>query len=201
MASSLPDRASLLDQRALVLNRSWIPVNVTTVRRALGLLFRDVALAVRPDTYETFDFTEWVSYPHESSVPTLRSIRLQIPIPEVIVLASYDRIPLRHIPFSRRNLYRRDQLRCQYCGHSPGVRKLTIDHIRPRSRGGETSWTNCVLACVSCNGRKGNRTPELANMRLLRKPIRPEWMAAVEPNSATLQKFVTSLRAGSSGRT
>jgi 5-methylcytosine-specific restriction endonuclease McrA len=102
-----------------------------------------------------------------------------IRVPEVIVLVQYDRAPRRHVPFSRRNLYRRDHYTCQYCGSRPGTENLSIDHVVPRSFGGHTTWTNCVLACIRCNIRKSNRSPEKAAMRLLRKPFKPRWIPQV----------------------
>ena len=195
MLLSKKNAISLLDNRALVLNRSWVPVNVTSVRRALELLYREAAVAVHIETYETFDFAGWAARDPSSLGPCIASVRAMIPLPEVILLVSYDRIPRRFVPFSRRNLYRRDRLRCQYCRRVPGVKKLTIDHVVPRSMGGETSWTNCVLACVACNGRKGNQTLEQAGMRLSRSPTRPEWFHAVDMHASELAHIARRFRA------
>jgi 5-methylcytosine-specific restriction endonuclease McrA len=79
------------------------------------------------------------------------------------------------VPFSRRNLFYRDNFRCQYCGVRTSTDNLSIDHVIPRSRGGLSTWTNCVLACHDCNVRKGNRTPHEASMRLSRSPAQPRW--------------------------
>jgi 5-methylcytosine-specific restriction endonuclease McrA len=92
----------------------------------------------------------------------------------------YDGMPRRNVPFSRRNLYRRDKFTCQYCGNRPGSEELTIDHIVPRSLGGRTSWSNCVLACVECNKRKANRSPREASMHLRKQPKIPHWSWDVE---------------------
>ena len=77
--------------------------------------------------------------------------------------------------FSRRNVFKRDKLTCQYCGKQPGGEELTIDHVVPRAQGGRSSWTNCVLACVDCNSRKAARTPSEARMKLHKQPVRPNW--------------------------
>jgi 5-methylcytosine-specific restriction endonuclease McrA len=183
--------SSPLERQALVLNRSWLPIHVTTVRRALTLVYRRAAFAVRVDTYETFDFDCWVAKSQEIKGPCLQGVRVRVPIPEVIVLAQFDRLPRKYVPFSRRNLYRRDQHRCQYCGRNPGMRHLTIDHIVPRSVGGLTSWTNCVLACAGCNGRKGNQTPRQAGMRLLRQPERPDWCSAIDTRARDFQRLLS----------
>ncbi len=96
-------------------------------------------------------------------------------VPEVIRLTRYEKLGERSVVFSRRNLFRRDRATCQYCAAQPGPAELTIDHVVPRSRGGLSSWTNCVLACVMCNTRKANRTPPEARMALRRTPRKPAW--------------------------
>jgi 5-methylcytosine-specific restriction endonuclease McrA len=108
-------------------------------------------------------------------MPCIRSARLRLPIPEVITLARYDRLPSTAITFSRRNVAKRDHYTCQYCGAQPGGEAITIDHVVPRSQGGTSSWTNCVAACEDCNARKGDRTPDQAGMKLRHRPVRPEW--------------------------
>jgi 5-methylcytosine-specific restriction endonuclease McrA len=84
-------------------------------------------------------------------------------------------MPTSAVTFSRRNIYKRDRYTCQYCGIQPGSEELTIDHVSPRSQGGLSTWENCVLACVSCNKRKADRTPEQARMPLKKPPARPAW--------------------------
>ena len=96
-------------------------------------------------------------------------------VPEVVTLTRYDRYREAVVTFSRRNILKRDHATCQYCGVQPGSEELTIDHVVPRSQGGATTWENCVLACVACNARKANRTPERSGMLLRRHPFRPSW--------------------------
>ncbi len=179
MAASLAQAPSALDRRTLVLNRSWALVHVTSVRRALVLLFHRAAFAVRPDTYETFDFAAWIQRAPGEAEHVVRTVSTVIAAPEVILLSTYDRFPRFQVPFTRKNLCRRDGLRCQYCGRRPSIDQLTIDHVVPRTQGGITGWVNCVLACAACNRRKGGRTPEEAGMSLLAKPSRPEWTATL----------------------
>ncbi len=90
-------------------------------------------------------------------------------------MTRHDRARHQTVTFSRRNLFKRDHSTCQYCACQPGTEELTIDHVLPRSQGGQTTWENCVLACVSCNAKKANRTPEQAMMKLRRAPVRPSW--------------------------
>ena len=179
-----------LEQPTLVLNRSWLPVHVTPARRALGLLYRGHAAAVRPDTYEVFDFPAWSRQSPRLQWRSVRTVCAIIPLPEIILLRRYDRPQRRSVPFNRRNLLRRDALRCQYCGRRPGVSQLTTDHVVPRRMGGGNSWLNCVLACVGCNSRKGGRTPEQAGMRLLRRPSEPEWNSTFRGGVPSLEEFL-----------
>jgi 5-methylcytosine-specific restriction endonuclease McrA len=188
-----PDRPrSVLGERTLVLNRSWVPIHLTTVRRALVMLFQHSAVAVEPETYTTYDFEQWLRVERQPGVQIVRTPSYFVPVPSVILLSKYDRLPGCNVPFSRRNLSRRDQHRCQYCGHRQSNDQLTIDHVVPRSRGGTTGWTNCVLACIPCNRKKGCRTPEQAGMKLLATPTRPDWalvMAVESGNPEVLQRF------------
>jgi 5-methylcytosine-specific restriction endonuclease McrA len=191
MHNQHPLTLSALDRPTLVLNRSWLPVNVTSVRRALVLVYRNVAAVVRTDTFETLDFSDWAAHPAPYPLRVVRTVTMQIPVPEVIVLRHYDRVARRFLPFSRRNLLRRDKARCQYCGRRPESKTLTIDHVTPRSLGGTTDWTNCVVACARCNGRKGGRTPEEVGMELLNRPERPEWSALFHEGVPWLQAFLS----------
>ncbi len=144
----------------LVLNATYEPITVVSVRRAVVLLLKEKAEIV------------------EAAKAELRSQRFTLPTPLVIRLVYYVRIPYRvSLPVTRRTVLARDHFTCQYCGAQPSRKELTVDHILPRSRGGRTVWENVTTACKRCNGRKGSRTPEEANMRLLSPPGRPRYVA------------------------
>ena len=144
----------------LVLNATYEPLNVVSVRRAVILLLKEKAQIV------------------EAAEAWFRSERMALPVPLVIRLVYYVRIPRRFsLPVSRRTVMARDHYTCQYCGAQPGRANLTIDHVLARSRGGETRWENVVTACGPCNRRKGNRLPDEAKMPLLRQPRRPRYLA------------------------
>lgn len=166
---------SLLEDRTLVLNRSWAVVNVTSVRRALTLVYQKVARVIATDNYQTHDFDSWTALSASRDQPCVHTVSFSIRVPEVIVLIAYDAFPEKHVPFSRRNLFRRDHHTCQYCGKKMRGEELTIDHVIPRSKGGRSSWENCVLACVACNVRKGDRLPLQSGLQLVRAPKRPNW--------------------------
>ncbi len=164
----------VLNTKVLVLNRSFLPIHITSVRRAFCLLYQGVAHAVN-EQYQTFDFPTWSALSvsvHDESVGLVdRAIR----VPRVILLLTYDRVPKRQVRFSRFNIYARDRNTCQYCGVRFPRHDLNIDHVVPRSQGGLSLWENVVCSCHLCNRRKGGRTPNQAGMRLLAHPRRPEW--------------------------
>ncbi len=163
----------MLNKRVLVLNKSWIPVNVTSAKRAICLVFSGLAKVVHPKTYEIYDFEQWKK---QQAKYYIRAVHFDMPVPEIIVLQRYNNLRSRHkVPFSRTNLLKRDDYSCQYCGKKDRGSKLTIDHIVPRSKGGITSWSNCVIACSSCNRRKGNKFLHESGYRLLRQPTTPIW--------------------------
>src|SRR6188768_434691 len=140
-------------QQVLVLNASYEPLNVTTVRRAHVLVFKGKAEVI------------------EQLQQELRSATDTYPWPHVIRLVAYVRVPRAvQRKISRRALFARDGWRCVYCGTTSG--RLTLDHVIPRSKGGESIWENVVTSCAPCNLRKGNRLPEEARM-LLPHPPRP----------------------------
>ncbi len=172
---------AVLQQPTLVLNRSWVPIGTTTVSRALFLLSAGGARAVVPQTYELLSFWTWVSR-GASDGAVVRTPNLRIPAPEVIVLGRFDKVPPRRVPFSRSNLYRRDHHRCQYCSRTTKGSDSSIDHVTPRSRGGETSWENCVLSCMRCNLKKGDRSLGCTGMKLQRRPRRPDWSPCLGVN-------------------
>jgi len=99
------------------------------------------------------------------------SVSRSIPFPTIVRLRIYIRVPFKKIVLSRKNILRRDHHKCQYC-HRTDL-PLTIDHIIPKSKGGDDSWENLVAACVKCNNKKGDRSPEEAAMALIKKPTKP----------------------------
>jgi 5-methylcytosine-specific restriction endonuclease McrA len=164
---------SALSDPTLVLNKNWLPIRVCSVRRALILVWKGLARIIGPDNYALHDFESWADLRVRDGDVCVRTVSLTIRVPEVIVLNYCDRYSKPEVIFSRRNLFRRDRNTCQYCGTRCATEDLSIDHVIPRSLGGASNWTNCVVACLSCNARKGNRLLERAGMRLLRAPRKP----------------------------
>jgi Restriction endonuclease len=170
---------AVLDRPVLVLNRLWQAVNTCSVRRALVLLFQGHAQVVRNDAennFHTHDFGSWRELSlAEPEHEMIRTISVNIRIPQVIVLMMFDRLPKKEVKFTRHNVFERDRNTCQYCGQVFDRKDLNLDHVFPRDRGGQTTWENIVCSCIPCNSRKGNRLPHEAGMQLLRKPKRPKW--------------------------
>ena len=165
----------MLDNPTLVLNRNWLPVHVATVARALVLVFKGTAGVVDPQDFRTYTWSDWSRLRPRDGEPFIQAVTMRLRVPEVVTLAECDRLPATTVTFSRRNLFKRDRHVCQYCGVQTPADELTIDHVVPRSHGGVSSWANCVLACVTCNKRKADRTPHEAGMRLRKRPRRPRW--------------------------
>jgi 5-methylcytosine-specific restriction endonuclease McrA len=165
----------VLRTKTLVLNRSFLPIHVTSVRRACVLLYQGIARAV-DEQYQTFDFGGWRSAAAQPAErPALGLVGGSMPVPRVIVLMTYDRVPRRHVRFTRHNVYARDHDTCQYCGRRFPRSELNLDHVVPRSQGGLSTWDNVVCSCHPCNRRKGGNTPEQSGIRLLKRPVRPAW--------------------------
>ena len=141
-----------LQRPVLVLNASYEPINVCATRRALILLLKGVASI------------------EEHGLANVHSSRQTIRVPSVIRLLDYRRIPHQTRALSRKNILLRDRYTCQYCHKTLPSGELTLDHVMPRSRAGDSSWENLVACCITCNNRKGSRTPEEAGMKLARSP-------------------------------
>jgi len=178
---------ALLDRPVLTLNRHWHPIQVTSVREAIGLVAKGSAKIIDPKTFQTYDFMSWADVSKAKDrfgEMMIRSTSLAIEVPEVILLTVYEGMGERSVVFSRRNIFKRDRYCCQYCGKQcrgdVAMEELSIDHVLPKSRGGKSSWENCVLACMVCNARKANKTPEEAGMHLRKTPKKPKWSALMQ---------------------
>jgi 5-methylcytosine-specific restriction endonuclease McrA len=142
----------ILQMPVLVLNASYEPINICGARRALVLVLKGIART------------------EEEHGLTMHAQRTLIAMPSVIRLLEYRRIPHQTRALSRKNILMRDRYTCQYCHRTMPSGELTLDHVIPRSRAGESAWENLVACCHLCNNRKGSRTPEEAGMKLARQP-------------------------------
>jgi len=142
----------------LLLNQSYEPLTICTLRKAVILIILQKA--------------EIISHKEGKKIG---SINFSMKWPSVVRLKRYIRTPYKKIILSRKNIIKRDGFKCAYCGK--GNVPLTMDHIQPKSKGGEDTWENLIAACTKCNNKKGDRTPDEANMRLLHKPFKPDHVA------------------------
>lgn len=174
-----------LSQPVLVLNRLWQAVNVIGAKRAFALLARGHAQVVHlaEENYRVFSMLDWIDFsisnPPVSEYEGVRTVRHTIRVPRVILLSFFDKLPCKELKLTRNNVFERDKNRCQYCGRIFDRRDLNLDHVIPRHYGGKTTWENIVCSCIRCNTKKANRLPHEANMRLIRKPVRPKWRPVI----------------------
>jgi len=166
--------ASELSTQVLVVNRHMQAVHITTARRAFVLLWSEIAHAL-DESWIAHDFERWSQVAIRDDNVWIGTSRGRIRVPRVIQLVMFDRMPRSTVRLTRRNVFLRDGHTCQYCARRAAPRELNLDHVHPRSRGGPMTWENVVCSCRVCNLRKGGRTPAEANMRLIRKPVRPRW--------------------------
>ncbi|HYG39793.1 MAG TPA: HNH endonuclease [Cytophagales bacterium] len=156
-----------MGRKVLVLNQDFRAVTVCNVQRAFLLVYLEKADLI-------------------SEVPDhqLRSITATFPMPSIIRLRKYVNLPYRGVVLTRHNIFKRDGLKCQYCG-SPD--NLTLDHVIPKSRGGSSNWDNLITACKSCNSKKGDYIPEEISMVPFKRPFKPSFIMFLRDFSGNLQ--------------
>ena len=150
-----------MSKNVLVLNQNFEPLSVCSVKRAVVLVFLGKAEIV-----ERYDGQ------------SVRSVSFSIPVPSIVRLGFYIKIPQKRILLSRKNVIKRDNHTCQYCGSKDG--SMTVDHVIPRIYGGKDTWENLICACMKCNNIKGNRLPEQAGLRLLKQPRKPNYITFIQ---------------------
>ncbi len=143
----------MINKSVLLLNQNYEPLSVCNVKKAVILIYLGKAEPIEEDSIR------------------LHSVNSSMPLPLVVRLVRYAHSPKKRVILNRKNLLIRDNYTCQYCGRR--AHPLTIDHLVPRQMGGKDTWENLVVACLPCNNRKANRTPEQAGMKLLSRPRRP----------------------------
>ena len=142
--------------RALVLNMDYTPISVCSIQRAFLLIFLQKAELIK-----------------ENQQKVIHTIDRFFPMPSVIKLKKYVQVPYKGVILNRENIFRRDGYQCQYCGTN---KELTLDHVVPKAKGGDTSWGNLVTACKQCNSRKGDYSPGEAGLKLRVQPFRPSYV-------------------------
>ncbi|RQV97353.1 MAG: HNH endonuclease [Calditrichaeota bacterium] len=142
-----------MNKKVLLLNQNYEPFTICTAQKAIILLYLN-----KVDLVERYPIV-------------IHSVSGEMPYPSVIRLNRYVNKPYRSVLLSRKNIMKRDKHICQYCGQNS--QPMTIDHVIPKSQGGGDNWENLVTACLNCNNKKGNQTPEQVGMKLLKRPEKP----------------------------
>jgi len=161
----------------LVLNKHWQAVGIKSPADTFAMLMTDAAtgLDIRGlDQMTPLRWKDWLQLPVEEGDDFVQTINAKIKIPKVIILSKYDKVPKKRPRFSQKNIWIRDNFTCQYTGKKLRPGEGNIDHVVPKSRGGETAWENCVLACKKVNAKKADATPDEVGLKLLKKPEPPK---------------------------
>ena len=160
----------------LVLNKNWQAINVNCPADALSMMYSGTAtgLFIEDDGNMTpMKWEQWITMSKNESYCYINTIRGEIAIPKVIILSNYNKVPKKRPKFTKRNIWIRDGGVCQYTGKKLSPNEGNIDHIVPKSKGGHTSWTNCVLTHNKINAMKGDKTLDESGLKLLKNPNAP----------------------------
>ena len=160
----------------LVLNRNWQAIHVKTPAAAFCMMATGAArgLDMRgDDSIMPVSWNDWLELPIRDEDPAVNTSRGPVRVPTVIIAANYAKVPLCRARFGARAIWERDGGVCQYTGSKLKPGEGNIDHVIPRSRGGASSWDNCVLSHREVNARKADRLPHEAGLRLIRSPAIP----------------------------
>lgn len=179
---------TVMNLSVLALNRSYIPVGIVTLQKAFKKLVSNRANVVHVTEngyYEDHDITSWAEFSILKKMigdelngfeDWINSSEEAIEAPRIIRYLDYNKIYSNKIRFSRKNIFIRDHYKCQYCGLVKDIKKLQLEHVIPKSKGGKTTWVNTVCACNDCNDKKRDRTPIEAGMQIIRKPFTPRFL-------------------------
>jgi 5-methylcytosine-specific restriction endonuclease McrA len=168
----------LKNETVLVLNRNWQAIHVKNPAEAMTMMYSDnaTALDIRGEDHMIpLKWADWIKLPiNEETEDFIQTTSGKIKIPKVLVLCRYDKVPRKRPKFSLKGVWERDNGTCQYTGKKLHPHDANVDHIIPRSRGGKTDWSNCVLSHKDVNSKKADRTPEEAGLKLIKKPADPK---------------------------
>ncbi len=187
---------SILDSPVLCLNRNWLVTAFLPVRTAIVTAMRDQATVLDPTTFILHSFEEWLEHTPETlkDHDWIQTASRSVASPQIVCFKKYGERPPRTLNFTRPNVYKRDESRCQYCGDKLTADELTLDHVIPRSKGGQLTWENAVAACKECNSAKADKTPKEAGMVLLKTPAKPNWTPQIRMPGSVLASWQPFLK-------
>jgi 5-methylcytosine-specific restriction endonuclease McrA len=165
-----------MTSQILCLNKHFTPISVINLKKAITLLFKEKAKILEVESYNTYTWNEWYLIEFKNlQYQKIKTPKKEIYIPEIIILKEYDKIQKKRIMPNKKNIYKRDRGECQYCGKFLPMKDSTIDHINPKSKNGKLTWENCVISCLKCNLKKGDKDLKDIGMNLIRKPAAPNY--------------------------
>ena len=177
--------AVLESSSVLLLNKSYMPIEIVSLKRAFCMLCSRIAevITIEDGNYRNYNIESWSELSQlkvefndiEDTDDIVRTPSVSFLVPRILRTIEYNKIPRRTVKLNRKNLFARDKNCCQYCGKRFNTKELNLDHVIPKSRGGRETWENLVCTCVSCNNRKGNRLPEEVGMGLIKVPKKPRF--------------------------
>ena len=165
------------ENTVLVLNKNWQAIDTTTPANAISALVSGSAKGLAIDEVHGMAplcWKEWVVLKVREVDQVIRTPQCEIRVPTIIILSVYNQVPLKRLKFGFKGIWERDGGRCQYTGRRLSHEEANIDHIQPQSRGGATSWENCVLSDRQVNQKKGAKTPKEAGLALIAEPYKPQ---------------------------
>lgn len=180
---------SVLSSKVLILNKNWFAFKVRNVKDAIKLVSRERAVFVDGDNYCVYNWEEWLKLVPEDDEPGIETTGNRVKVPKVVVLTVYGKIPNKAPKKTKKNIFIRDNYRCQYTGEEVSMKNADLDHIVPSSRGGSNDWDNLVVCSKTINRKKRNRTPEEAGLKLIRKPRKPTWTTLMIDPKMTVPEY------------
>jgi len=174
-------------------------------RKSVSTLYQGIARSLDQDLIP-YEYEDWLAYSNHPAFDDtyynfVHSVNITIPVPDILVLKKYDRLPQRDVKYTRENIFHRDNHLCAYCGKKFKLDQLTVDHIKPKSKGGDNTWKNTITSCKACNNKKSDKTLVEAGMTLLFEPKEPRWcdtlskMASRPELRPNWSKFLSSIGA------
>lgn len=179
----------------LILDKTYAPVKVGKTKDAICALFSGKAQVIDQD-YNLYDFYEWCEFTKQNKSnenilkrysKTINSPKFSLFVPHTIYVPIVCKNPIlrgrkKHFKYTRKGVFKRDNLKCQYCGELGTKNSMTLDHVIPRSRGGGNSYENVVTCCMPCNAKKGNFLVSELGWKLLSSPKQPSWVSYIGAN-------------------
>lgn len=166
-----------LNKPILVLNKLWLAIRIKTLKEAIKILSRGRACVVNPNDYQMYKWEDWIKVKVLEDEDYIKASHYKIKIPEVIVLISYKEVPNYNIKFSKKNIFKRDRYICQYTGKEVSLNNADVDHIIPKSKGGKTTWDNCVVCSKDVNRKKSDKLLNDTKYKLIKKPKKPTYIS------------------------